>query len=250
MCHPKGRGPDESGPPGEQVDIDVPGGPMPGLWFQPEAPTAGPVVMIPDIYGATPFYQGLSSRLAVGGHPTLLVDYFYQAGELAELTREAAFARLASVDGDRALSDVEAAIELAGRNAGGLGRVGTLGFCLGGQLGLLLAAQRRDLVTGCFYAFPEGVSASMAVHPSRPIDLAADITGPIFAVWGDEDYIPVATIERFAAEMDRHGADYRWRLVPGHGHGFLQGLESDAPVAVECWREMSEFFSNHLSEAR
>lgn len=223
---------------------------MPGLWFQPEVVTAGPVVLVPDIYGATPFYQDLSSRLAADGHPTLLVDYFYQAGELAEPTREAAFERLASMDGERALADLDAAIDFAQRRGGGRGRVGTLGFCLGGQLGLVLAAHRRDLVTGCFYAFPEGVSATMAVHPPRPIDLAADLTGPIFAVWGDEDYIPVAAIERFAAEMDRHGADYRWRLATGQGHGFLQGLESDDPVATKCWREMTEFFSEQLSEAR
>ena len=40
----------------------------------------------------------------------------------------------------------------------------------------------------------------------------------------DQDNIPVDLIDRFGAEAARQGADYRYQVYPGAGHGFLQGL--------------------------
>lgn len=224
---------------------------MPVWWFWPTAVTAAPVVLIPDIYGATPFYAELCGRLAQQGHPTLLVDYFYQVGALSEVTREAAFARLAELDGSRAIQDLHVALDAAHREGGGGTRIGTLGFCLGGQLSLVLAAQRTDLVSACFYPFPEGVAADVAVPPPRPIDLASEISGPVLAFWGDQDYVPVETMARFADAMEHHHGGYAWRLLPGVGHGFLQGLVHDSDsssAARECWEETLSFFRQYLEE--
>jgi hypothetical protein len=43
------------------------------------------------------------------------------------------------------------------------GRIGTLGFCLGGNLVLHMAARRADLATVSYYAFPAGLPAPKAV---------------------------------------------------------------------------------------
>src|SRR5713226_7311381 len=51
------------------------------------------IAVLPDIYGCSPFYSGLSAYLALRGAQVFLVDTFAGLGDLAEPTREAAFAR-------------------------------------------------------------------------------------------------------------------------------------------------------------
>lgn len=230
---------------------------MPGWTFHPvrdaasTEPTGGACVVVPDIYGPSPFYVEITRRLAAAGFTATLVDYFFREGPLADPSREAAFARRADLDEQRALRDLDAAVDQLGPG-GAAGRTGLIGFCLAGQLALDLCAHRRDLAAVCFYPFPEGVDGPVRVAAPRPIDLADAITGPILSFWGTEDYIPSSVIERFAAAMHRHGTDYTQHLYPGAGHAFLQGLvdpRNDSAAAYDAWTRTVAFLRARLFRA-
>lgn len=244
MCHPDWT--DQVGQ-GIRSDVDLPDGDrMPGWRYDTATRSGAPILLLPDIYGPVPFYRHLAGRLAEQGHPTLLVDLFFRDSQLERPDRELAFQRLSEFDAARSLDDAQAAaVELAGE----AGLVGVLGFRLGGQLALDLAARMNSLVTLCFYAFPEGVSAPVKTPAPRPIDLAEDITGPILAFWGDQDYIPVEVIERFGKAMAEHGVDYDGRILTGAGHGFLQGIVDDRPdseTAHKAWSTAVAFLDTEL----
>lgn len=243
MCHPAWS---DEVVQGVRADVDVGDRQMPAWRYEPTARAERPVLLLSDIYGPLPFYRHLAGELAQLGHPTLLVDLFVRQWQLERPEREFAFERLAALDAARSLEDADAAAAVLAADGG---RVGLLGFCLGGQLALDLAARRSDLVTLTYYAFPEDLPQPVATSAPRPIDLAEEITGPIMGFWGDEDYIPVDVIERFGQAMADHGVAYEGHVLSGAGHGFLQGIVEDRPdseVAVAAWTQGTTFLTQHL----
>jgi carboxymethylenebutenolidase len=245
MCHESWTGGDDPFAGSTAIKIPVEGGEhLPGWTFAPHGPARGAVLLVPDIYGPSPFYAELTRRLAGAGFAATLVDYFFREGPLVEVTREAAFARRSRFDERRALRDLHAAIDLVGA---GRTRVGVVGFCLAGQFALDLAAEREDLATVGFYAFPEGVGGEVRNPAPLPIDLVDRIRGPVLAMWGSADYIPPTVIDRFGKAMDAAGADYRSRIYDGAGHGFLQGLvedRADSDIARDAWETALRFLSD------
>ncbi|AXV09007.1 Putative carboxymethylenebutenolidase [Euzebya pacifica] len=247
MCHP-----DWVASVGEGARADVPladGGSLPTWRYVPDgAATARPVLLLPDIYGPLPFYRHLAELLADAGHPVALVDLFHHEGPLDDPTdREQAFARLACHDVVRAVDEAEqaaASLAVTGRPTG------VLGFCIGGQQALVLAARRADLVTLTYYAFTEGLPRPVARPAPRPIDLTTALNGPILGFWGDQDYIPVEAIARFGEAAEDAGVDHDIRILEGAGHGFLQGIvedRGDSAVAQLAWAEGRRFLAEHLA---
>lgn len=242
MCHSDWGGL----PPDEAARRDIAladGARMPAWHVEPDEIRGAPVVVMPDIYGPSPFYWEITRRLARCGHRAMLVDHHFREGPLTEHSREAAFARRESMDETQALRDLDAAIDSVGDRSD---RVGVVGFCLAGQFALDLAAQRADLVTVGFYPFPEGVGGTVRVAAPRPVDLADEIRGPVLCFWGAEDYITGDVIDRFGAAMRSSEADYEAHVYPGAGHSFLQGLvepRSDSAAAQDAWDRTVAFLS-------
>jgi carboxymethylenebutenolidase len=212
----------------------------------------GPVLVLPDIYGPSPFYHAVTARLAEHGFDAVMIDYFFRQQPIAAATREAAFERRSTMDENQCLRDIGTVIDqLPGRRPGG--RTALVGFCLSGTYAYDLTAVRPDLATVTFYGFPEGPGGPVAGRAPRPIDIAGQFQGPILSFWGDQDNIPVELIDRFGAEAARPGADYRYQVYPGAGHGFLQGLveeRADSASARDAWKQALDFLDGALSLPR
>jgi carboxymethylenebutenolidase len=219
----------------EPLEIPVEGGALPALRAAvPEDVEAiGACVLATDIYGPVPFYQEVARRLAAVGIATSVVDLFWREGPLAEVTREAAFARRGGMDERLALADAHAAVDALRK--GGPDRVGVLGFCFGGMLALDLVAQRDDVVAVSFYGFPEGIAAPVRVRAPRPIDLVGDVRSPALAHWAGQDHnVPVDQAQRYDAAMAELGHDYVAHHYPAAGHSFLQGMVEDREDSADA----------------
>lgn len=220
------------------------------FWYESPAgaKSSTPCVLVSDIYGTVPFYHEISKRLALLGYSTALPDLFCREGALSEVTREAAFARRSRMDECQAIVDTHRVIDRV-KALTGARKVGVVGFCLGGMIMFDVCAERNDVVGVSFYGFPEGISMPVRVPAPRPIDRVDLISGPILAMWGDQDpNIPVDVIERFGLAMDANAADYEAHIYPGAGHGFLQGLVEERPdsgVALQAWQRTIEFLDAH-----
>jgi dienelactone hydrolase len=256
MCH--ADAPPTPGPEAvtEELTIGLPGGEaLPALLAHPSAEAAGQraaVLIVHDIYGRSPFYEDLAARLAGAGYHALLPDVFFRQGGLEDQSREAAFARRMRLDDHRALADYGAAIDwLRARSEVAGGRVGAIGFCMGGTFVLNLAATRDDLATVCYYGFPR--APRMGDNPGPvPLEQVGSMRGPIVGFWGDQDEsVGMDNVAAFAGGAEREGLDFDHVVYPGVGHGFLARAltDSDHPGhahADDSWRRTLEFYARHL----
>jgi carboxymethylenebutenolidase len=238
MCHPEV--PAGTTPPDvrtEEATIAVADGAMPALLALPERTPAPAVLVINDIFGRSPFYEHLARRLAQAGFVAATPEFFFRAGPLPEPTREAAMARAKRLDFTRTLDDMSAAIDWLRERPDTSGAVGTIGFCMGGTIALLLAARRRDVAASvCYYGFPADARTS-----ERPIDVAPRMTGPILGLWGDQDAgAGMDNVAMLDAALSASGVDHEFHVYPGLGHGFLKAAleEESAPgyrQACDSW---------------
>lgn len=131
-------------------------------------------------------------------------------------------------------------------------RVGLVGYSLGATLGLDLAAQRADLAVAAFYPFPEGQLNPDAKAPPAPVDLAAQMNGPIIAFWGEQDeVVPRAGIDRLAAALQARNVEYTPVMYEGVGHGFVPESkllpgEATSAAALDAWASTRSFLARHL----
>lgn len=122
---------------------------IPCFKARPGSPGPHPgVVVIHDIWGANDFYQDLCRRLACAGYSAILPDLFSRQDALEEQDIQHARERRLGMSEPVALEDLEvSARHLAESDSAGRS-IGSMGFCMGGTLVLLWAAQ-SDMVGGC-----------------------------------------------------------------------------------------------------
>ena len=239
MCHPE----IPAGQPLPDVHTrEVTVASMPALLAEPEAEPRGAVLVINDIYGRVPFYENLTQRLALAGFTALDPEFFFRQGPLPEQTREAAQERRSHLDGDQALGELSGAVDWL-RAQTSTGRVGTIGFCMGGTFGLQLAARRDDLATACFYGFPGSLRA----------EERARINGPVAGFWGDQDAgVGMENVEELRRVLAARGVEHEVTIYPGLGHGFMKnsGLEPGGEgydQACQAWTRTLDFFRERLA---
>ena len=245
MCHPEV--PEGTTPPDvrtAEASIAVADGAMPVFVAFPERTPAPAVLVVNDVFGRGSFYEHIARRLAQAGFIAATPEFFFREGPLSEPTRDAAMARAKRLDFSGTVDDMAAAIDWLERRDDTDGALGTIGFCMGGTIVLLLAARRRDIAASvCYYGFPADARTF-----ARPIDLAAKMKGPILGLWGDQDtgvgMDNVATLDR---ELSAAGVDHEFHVYPGLGHGFLKAsLEEETTPgysdACASWTRAISFY--------
>ena len=252
MCHPRCPAPVRGGADLVEERVETPGAgqAVPGFLARPagDAPVPG-VVILHDIWGANDFYRDLARRLAGEGFAALLPDLFTREGPLATPSREAAFARRERLDQTRALGDIAGAIGWLRDHPATTGKVGTLGFCLGGTF-VMLAAARDPLpdASVAFYGFPAAARGPRA--PVRPLDEPERVRSPLLGLWGDQDHgVGLDNVAAYDAALTAAGARHAFVVYPGLPHGFLT-FDPDSPHfagAQDAWGRALAFLRAELA---
>ena len=256
MCHAEADRLAETAAETATTEMSIPvstGEQMPALLVTPaeSQEIGGGVVVIHDVYGSSPFYRQLSGLLAAEGYAVVLPDLFFRQGPIAEPTRELGRERRSRFDEVQALEDLEAAIAAVVAAAGTIpSSVATVGFCMGGTFAFDLAARRSDLSTVAYYGFPATNDAPRLRPAPAPLDIVADISGPILGLWGDQDHaVGMDSVENFDRALDAHSVEHEFVIYPGAGHGFMAAAESDDAArraSEDAWPRTLTFLARHL----
>jgi carboxymethylenebutenolidase len=207
-----------------------------------EGPWPG-VVVLHESFGLNADIRQQADRLATAGYVALAPDLI---GSWRCLL--ATFRALAAGRG-KAFDDIDTARRALGGREDCTGRVGVIGFCMGG--GFALASANR------------GFDAAAPNYAHLPKDLDAVLGGacPVVASYGAKDrMMPGGTAAKLDAALARAGAERDVREYPEAGHSFLNrhdlgpggallrvaGIGYHAPSAEDAWGRILRFFEAHL----
>lgn len=255
MCHAEIPEGDLREGPARDEAIPLPDGTsMPAYLALPERGSGPGVLVVPDMYGRSPFYDNLARRVADLGYVALCPEPFHRLGPLAEADFDLAIARRADIDEPEMLKDLDTALTwLGGRPEVTSKHMAVIGFCMGGTFALNLAATRDDLASCCFYGFPAGSHGRVRVAAPAPLDVVADISGPLIGFWGEDDTsVGMDNVVRLVTALAAREVEFHCITYPHVGHGFMAGRAKDErtqDAARHAWVRMTAFLVRHLADA-
>jgi carboxymethylenebutenolidase len=122
---------------------------IPAYVARPEGAAKAAIIVIPEIFGVNPGIRQKCDSWASDGYLAIAPDIFWRFAPGIQLDPDVpeqlqeAFGYFGQYDPDLGVQDIEAAIRHI-RGAEGVGKVGLVGYCLGGRMAYMAAA-RTDI---------------------------------------------------------------------------------------------------------
>ena len=214
-----------------------------GLLVTPEGKGPFPaVVVIHEWWGLDAWVKDQARALAKEGYVALAVDLY--RGHATD-KQEEAHQLMSGMPQDRATRDLKGAFAyLKSRKDVRGGRIGSIGWCMGGKFSLLLATEEPTL------------AAAVAYYGAPPTDGAAiaRIKAPVLGNYGAEDKGPSPEqVTAFEAALEKAGKTIDAKIYPGAGHAFAnpnnpwKGYREEA--AKDAWARTTAFLAKYLKKA-
>src|SRR5205823_10786922 len=126
------------------IELDTTDGPMPLYEAQPDGVARGAVIVVQEAFGVNSYIEDVTRRFADAGYHAVAPHFFHRAGGgTAPYTDFSKVIPLYEhLDDDGILVDVDAALEHLHASGWENPSVGTVGFCFGGSVTLLVALRR------------------------------------------------------------------------------------------------------------
>jgi len=210
----------------------------PGYFAWPEGSSDSPgVVVIQEWWGLNDQIEGVADRLAAAGYRALAPDLY--RGELT-LEAEEARHRMEGLDFmDAASQDVRGAVAALKQEGG---RVGVMGYCMGGALSVLAAVYVPEA---------DAVSAWYGLPPEEAI-VVERIRAPVQGHFGYRDSIvPMRRVDDLERRLEARGrsCDFH-RYDADHAFGNEQGANYQPEAARQAWQRTLDFFGEHLGRGQ
>jgi carboxymethylenebutenolidase len=207
---------------------------LPAFWSHPElgGPFPG-LVLLHDQWGLTPHIRSEARRFAQEGYYVIAPDLFDRRVATSPVQAQA----LVEQAGEAAPSHVEAALHVLKTHHNCNGKVGLIGWGLGGQLALHTAATRDDLrALVIFYALASDIGPEA-------------LRCPLLAIFAGQDPAsPAEAVDRLRQFLDESEMAHEVAVYPGVGRDFFDDSRAsfDAEAAADAWRRALEFLNAHL----
>lgn len=215
----------------------------------PDAPRAAAIV-IQEAYGVNDYIEGVARDLAGAGYHAIAPHLYHRTGgEVVPYDDiPKAVEMIATLDDDKELMDLDAAIAYL-RAAGFEERsIGIVGFCMGGRV-TFLAVARRAIGAGVgFYG-----GAIVTGWPPMFAPLIGEserLKAPWLGLFGDRDpSIPVEQVQELRAALKAAPVPSEIVRYAEAGHGFHSALRASfvPHAAADGWRRTLAWFAEHLS---
>jgi carboxymethylenebutenolidase len=228
----------------ENVEFRSNGNTASGYLVRPPAGSGPGVLVIQEWWGLDPSLKQTADRLAASGFVALAPDLYH--GQLAqhdEMDKAAQLMR--DLPPDRASRDMSSALDFLSRHEAVTGKgLGVVGFCMGGFLSFMIAANRPDQVKAVvpFYGFPQGDA-----EPDWS-KLNATISGHMAE---NDSFFPPEAARALEAKLRGMGKKVTLTVHPGTGHAFMGPHNAlgtlNETLAAQIWPDVIAFLKRELS---
>ncbi|MEX1146884.1 MAG: dienelactone hydrolase family protein [Sphingomonadales bacterium] len=220
------------------------GGSFDAYVARPESGNGPAVIVIQEIFGVNANIRAIADNLARDGYIAVAPDLFWRQEKRVDITDQSeaewakAFELYKGFDVDKGVADLDATLAATRKLDGCTGKVGAVGFCLGGLLAYLMAA--RTGVDGAVGYYGVGIDAHL--------DEAKGIRKPLMLHIAVEDgFVDKTAQAKIHNALDGHDAvtlhDYA-----GVDHGFSRkgGAHHDEAAARVAHDRTLAFFKQNL----
>jgi len=220
------------------------GGSFSGYLAAPKAGKGPGVVVIQEIFGVNAVMRTITDGLAAQGYAALCPDLFWrikpgiQITDQTEAEWKQAFELFGKFDVDKGVSDLIATLATLRQHPACTGKVGAVGFCLGGKLAYLMATRSDCDASVGYYGVGIQDLLGEAKNIKKPLMLH---------IAGKDQFVPKPAQEKIHAGLkgNPHATLFDY---PNCDHAFARvgGKHYDAAAAGQANARTSEFFRRHL----
>jgi carboxymethylenebutenolidase len=173
------------------------------------------LVIIQEIWGVNEHIRMVADQYALDGYVVLAPDMFWRQKpgvdlQYTEADTQQAYQYMNNLDGPNAVQDLVSTAQALRARPEVNGKIGSVGFCMGGRLSYALAGTGATDAAVCYYG--GGIQNNLGV--------AASIQVPILFHYAElDDHIPATAVSAVqGAFAGRSNAEFH--VYPGVGHGF------------------------------
>ncbi|MEX2207847.1 MAG: dienelactone hydrolase family protein [Myxococcota bacterium] len=226
--------------------VSTPDGAMPVYVAEPTAAGRRPaVIVIMEAFGLNAHIEDVTRRIAAEGYVALAPDIYWRSlpdNKVGYDELPKAIGLMQKVNDAAAVQDIASAADaLARRPTVNAAKLGVTGFCMGGRLAFLAAAELGDRITAVVPFYGGGIAGLLGK--------ADKIRAPLQLFFGEKDaFIPQDQVNAIDAKLRELGKAYTIKTYPGTVHGFFCDARPDynAPAAADAWQQLLGFFRKHL----
>jgi len=238
----------------ERLEIPVGSDVMGAYLARPAAGGPYPGVLVyMEIFGVNAHIRDVTERVAKEGYVALAPDYFHRTGPGIELGYDDAgmgegMKHLGQLQADQMIADANAAIgALRGRDDV-TGKLGCMGFCIGGHMTYLTACETDVAAAASYYgggiAAPEGPGGAAST-----VERSSRIQGRVHCYFGGQDaMMPQDQVDTIRQALADSGGVHEVFVYDDADHGFHcdQRASYHADASADAWSRTIALFRETL----
>jgi carboxymethylenebutenolidase len=196
------------------------------------------ILVIHENRGLNPYVEDVARRLAKAGFIAFAPDALWPLGGYPGNDDDGRHMQR-SMAPEKIVADLKAATVWLKQLEGGNGKLGVVGFCFGGAMTGLLAAELPELVNAGvpFYGSPPPADKIANIKAPLLVQLGA-LDSRVNAMWPDAEVL-----------MQQHNVQYQLHRYAESHHGFHNDSTTryNKDMAELAWQRTVDFFKQHLS---
>lgn len=230
---------------GERIELTTADGKFGAYLAKPALSQEGPgIVVIQEIFGVNKVVRDICDGYAEQGFFAIAPDLFWRIEPGVDITDQSeaewakAFDLFGKFNADTGVQDIAATIAALRATPGVTGKVGAVGYCLGGLLAYLTAARTDADASVSYYG----------VNIANMLGEAAGITKPLLMhVAAKDQFVPPDAQAKMAEALAGH-AQVTMLTYAGQDHAFSRtgGAHYHADAARSANAASLAFFNAHL----
>jgi len=202
------------------------------------------VVVIQEIFGVNRFVRAVADRLAAQGYLAVAPDLFWRIEPGIDITDQSeaewqkAFQLYQAFDVPKGIEDIAATIAAVRKLPACNGKVGAVGYCLGGLLAYLTAARTDSDATVSYYGVGIDNFLGEAEAIKKPL---------LLHIAGEDSFVPKEAQAKIVEALTSH-PQVEIHLYPGRDHAFAReaGAHYHAADAETANTRTAAFFKRTL----
>lgn len=203
---------------GERITITAADGAFDAYVARPQAAKAPAIVVIQEIFGVNKVMRDICDDLAAQGYLAVCPDLFWRIEPGIDITDQSeaewkkAFELFNAFDVDQGVRDIRATIDQVRKDPACNGKVGAVGYCLGGLLAFLTAARTDADASVSYYG----------VGIENRVGEAEKLTRPLLMHVAEEDQFVPKAAQAVILQALKHHPQVELHTYPGRDHAFAR----------------------------